>query len=164
MVGYARVAAYSFLVNTLLMVAKYGLGIVSGSLALKADAIHSLADVVSALTIFLGIHISGRKTKTFPEGLYKVENLVALFSTFFIFGDIIYYMDEIFLLFLILPLILIIIGFSSVKQVVQFNSAGNFQISESRKKGIEHFLETVRREIYKDTEMWVDYTTSETEK
>ena len=56
-----------------------------GSLALKADAIHSLADVVSSFTIFLGIVIADRKTRTFPEGLYKVENLVALASSFFIF-------------------------------------------------------------------------------
>jgi len=63
---------------------KYFLGEISGSLALKADAIHSFADVISSLTIFVGIVISDRKTKTFPEGLYKVENLVALLSSFFI--------------------------------------------------------------------------------
>jgi len=68
-----------------LAAAKYGLGAVSGSLALRADAVHSLADVISALTIFSGILIADRKTKTFPEGLYKVENLVALVSSLFIF-------------------------------------------------------------------------------
>lgn len=83
--GYARVALYSCLVNGVLAAAKYGLGAVSGSLALKADAVHSLADVISALTIFSGILIADRKTKTFPEGLYKVENLVALVSSLFIF-------------------------------------------------------------------------------
>jgi divalent metal cation (Fe/Co/Zn/Cd) transporter len=67
------------------MLFKYFLGEISGSLALRADAIHSLADVVSSLTIFLGIIISDRKTRTFPEGLYKVENLVALLSSLFIF-------------------------------------------------------------------------------
>jgi len=85
MQGYAKVAVYSCLLNLLLVGVKYSLGEISGSLALKADAIHSLADVVSALTIFVGIVISDRKTKTFPEGLYKVENLVALFSSLFIF-------------------------------------------------------------------------------
>jgi cation diffusion facilitator family transporter len=63
---------------------KLALGEVSGSLALRADAMHSLADVISSLTIFLGIVISGRRTRTFPEGLYKVENLVALISSLFI--------------------------------------------------------------------------------
>ncbi|MDQ7785286.1 MAG: cation diffusion facilitator family transporter [Desulfomonilaceae bacterium] len=83
--GHARVAIYSCILNAALVGIKLGLSNVSGSLALKADAIHSLADVVSSLAIFVGIVISGRKTKTFPEGLYKVENLVALFSSFFIF-------------------------------------------------------------------------------
>lgn len=83
--GYARVALYSCLLNGTLAAVKYGLGVVSGSLALKADAIHSFADVISVLTIFVGILIADRKTKTFPEGLYKVENLVALLSSLFIF-------------------------------------------------------------------------------
>ena len=85
MYGYAKVAIYSCLVNLALMAVKYYLGEASGSLALKADAVHSLADVISSLTVFLGIVIAGRKTRTFPEGLYKVENLVALLSSFFIF-------------------------------------------------------------------------------
>jgi cation diffusion facilitator family transporter len=85
MYGYARVAIYSCLLNLLLTGVKYYLGEASGSLALKADAVHSLADVISSLTIFLGIVIADRKTKTFPAGLYKVENLVALLSSFFIF-------------------------------------------------------------------------------
>jgi divalent metal cation (Fe/Co/Zn/Cd) transporter len=51
---------------------KYMLGILSGSLALRADSVHSLADVISSLTIIFGIDISDRKTKTFPAGLHKV--------------------------------------------------------------------------------------------
>lgn len=82
--SYSEVALYSCFVNTFLMGLKYLLGEISGSLALKADAVHSLADVISSLTIFVGIVISDRKTKTYPEGLYKVENLVALLSSFFI--------------------------------------------------------------------------------
>lgn len=85
MEGHAKVAVYSCLVNALFVAVKYSLGDLSGSLALKADAIHSMADVISAGTILTGILISGRKTRTFPEGLYKVENLVALLSSFFIF-------------------------------------------------------------------------------
>jgi cation diffusion facilitator family transporter len=85
MTGHARVAIYSCMLNLCFMGMKYALGDVSGSLALKADAIHSLADVISSLTIFVGILIADRRTKTFPEGLYKVENLVALISSFFIF-------------------------------------------------------------------------------
>jgi cation diffusion facilitator family transporter len=83
--GYSKVAIYSCLVNFTLMALKYYLGEASGSLALKADAVHSFADVISSLTIFLGIVISDRKTRNFPEGLYKVENLAALLSSLFIF-------------------------------------------------------------------------------
>lgn len=82
---YAKVALFSCILNGVLMAVKYTLGEVSGSLALKADAIHSLADVVSSFSIFAGILIADRKTSTFPRGLYKVENLVALLSSFFIF-------------------------------------------------------------------------------
>lgn len=82
--SYARVALYSVALNLFLTVLKFGLGELSSSLALKADAVHSFADVVSAMTVFAGILISDRKTRTFPEGLYKVENLVALLSAFFI--------------------------------------------------------------------------------
>lgn len=84
MKSYSRVALYSCFVNVFLAALKYSLGEISGSLALKADAIHSFGDVISAVTIFVGIVISDRKTRTFPEGLYKVENLVALLSSFFI--------------------------------------------------------------------------------
>ncbi|MGC8659846.1 MAG: cation diffusion facilitator family transporter [Desulfomonilaceae bacterium] len=85
MYGYTKVAILSCILNSGLMAAKYYLGEASGSLALRADAIHSFADVISSLTVFLGIVIANRKTKIFPEGLYKVENLAALFSSFFIF-------------------------------------------------------------------------------
>ena len=81
--SYVRVALCSVVVNLFLMALKYVLGEISGSLALKADAVHSFADVISALTIFVGIAISDRKTRTFPEGLYKVQNLVALLSAVF---------------------------------------------------------------------------------
>ena len=75
----------SCLVNGFLMSAKYFLFEMSGSMALKADAVHSLADVTASLSILGGILIADRKTKTFPFGLYKVENFVSLIASFFIF-------------------------------------------------------------------------------
>ena len=85
MKSYVKVAVFSCLVNGFLMTLKYSLGEASASMALKADAVHSLADVVSSLSILAGILISDRKTSTFPLGLYKVENLVAMLSSLFIF-------------------------------------------------------------------------------
>jgi cation diffusion facilitator family transporter len=55
--------------------------LISGSLAVTADAIHSLSDVVSSTIILIGIKISGRPARGFPYGLYKVENLVAMVTS-----------------------------------------------------------------------------------
>lgn len=83
--SYAYVALLSVGFNILLVLLKYGLSILSGSIALRADAIHSLVDVLSSLGIFIGIKISERKSGNFPYGLYKVENLAALATSLFIF-------------------------------------------------------------------------------
>jgi cation diffusion facilitator family transporter len=76
-----RLALGSVSINILVTGIKYFLGIFSGSLALLADAVHSTADVISSASIWAGIKISQRKTKRFPYGLYKVENLVALMTS-----------------------------------------------------------------------------------
>lgn len=79
-----RLALTSLAVNLGVTGIKYFLGIFSGSLALLADAIHSSADVVSSASIWAGIRLSRRKTRRFPFGLYKVENLVALITALLI--------------------------------------------------------------------------------
>jgi cation diffusion facilitator family transporter len=76
-----RLALASVAVNIFVTGLKYFLGVFSGSLALLADAVHSTADVVSSASIWAGIRLSRRKTKRFPYGLYKVENLVALITS-----------------------------------------------------------------------------------
>jgi cation diffusion facilitator family transporter len=76
-----RLALSSLGINLLVTGLKYFLGVFSGSLALLADAVHSTADVISSTSIWAGIRISRRKTKRFPYGLYKVENLVALITS-----------------------------------------------------------------------------------
>ena len=83
--SFAYVALLSAGFHIILVVLKYDLGNLSGSIALRADAFHSLADVLSSLGIFAGIKISERKSETFPYGLYKVENLAALVTSVFIF-------------------------------------------------------------------------------
>ena len=76
-----RLALGSVSINILVTGLKYFLGVFSGSLALLADAVHSTADVISSASIWAGIRLSRRKTKRFPYGLYKVENLVALMTS-----------------------------------------------------------------------------------
>ncbi len=73
-----KTACLSILTNLLLLVIKTIVALLSGSLAVTADAIHSLSDVVSSAIILVGIKISERPTRGFPYGLYKVENLVAI--------------------------------------------------------------------------------------
>jgi cation diffusion facilitator family transporter len=81
----SRVAALSLLVNFFLVGIKLLLSHLSGSLALRADAVHSLVDVFGSTALILGIFISGRKSKSFPYGLYKVENLVAVIISLLLF-------------------------------------------------------------------------------
>jgi len=80
-----KISSYSILVNLTLSLIKIIGGMVSGSAALLADGVHSLSDLAASASVYVGIIISNKKSKTFPFGLYKVENLVALVSAFAIF-------------------------------------------------------------------------------
>ncbi len=80
-----KISIFSILINLFLSGIKIAGGIISGSVALTADGIHSLSDLASSISVFVGISISNKKSKTFPFGLYKVENLVAMISAFAIF-------------------------------------------------------------------------------
>ena len=80
-----KIAVFSIIVNTFLSIIKIIGGIISGSAALIADGVHSIADLAASFSVLVGIVISNKKSKEFPVGLYKAENLVALFSAFAIF-------------------------------------------------------------------------------
>jgi len=80
-----RIGFYSILVNLLLVGLKVGLAITSGSLALAADATDSVVDIFSRLAVLIGLIISQRKSKQFPYGLYKVENIVSIVIALLIF-------------------------------------------------------------------------------
>jgi cation diffusion facilitator family transporter len=79
-----KTAWLSIAVNVVLVAIKAVVAFFSGSLAVTADAIHSLSDVVSSAIIVIGIRISRRPARGFPYGLYKVENLVAMVTSFLI--------------------------------------------------------------------------------
>ncbi|MCD1294068.1 cation transporter [Methanocella sp. CWC-04] len=80
-----RVAFLSLIVNVGLVIAKLGLSLISGSLALRADGIHSFVDVIMSVALIFGIKISSRKSKGYPYGLYKVENIVSVAISLLIF-------------------------------------------------------------------------------
>ena len=79
-----RIALTALGFNLSLALFKYWLSVLSGSVALKADAVHSFSDVVSSASLFAGIMLSRRHSKTFPYGLYKLENLISLGVSFLI--------------------------------------------------------------------------------
>jgi len=76
-----KIAWLSIMTNLLLVGIKSAVALLSGSLAVTADAIHSMSDVVSSAIVLLGIKTSARRVRGFPYGLYKIENLVALLTS-----------------------------------------------------------------------------------
>lgn len=73
-----RTALISVGVRGVLVVLKYAFAVLSGSMALMADAVHNVTDIAQSLALYAGVRISGRKSERFPYGLYKVENLISL--------------------------------------------------------------------------------------
>lgn len=80
-----QIAFYGFLLNLGLAAMKAVLALSSGSLAITASTIDSATDSVASLFLCIGLKLSTRKTSTFPLGLYKIENLLAVALAFFIF-------------------------------------------------------------------------------
>ena len=76
--GY-REGLVSVILNLLLFVLKYYAGIASASLALIADAWHTLSDSLTSLVVILGIKLSSKKPdKEHPFGHGRWEQISAL--------------------------------------------------------------------------------------
>lgn len=72
-------ARMSTLVTVALTAVKAIVGYLSGSIALLADALHSLSDVFTSLAVWLGLRLSQRTpSERFPYGFYRVETLTFL--------------------------------------------------------------------------------------
>ena len=80
-----RLGFYALAVNVGLAALKGALAMLSGSLALAADAVDSLTDCVASLAVWLGLRFSHRRTRSFPYGLYKLENVVSVGVALLIF-------------------------------------------------------------------------------
>jgi cation diffusion facilitator family transporter len=57
----------------------------SGSLAVAAEMVHNLVDLVASVGVLAGVKIAERESRAFPYGLYKVENVVSVGVALLIF-------------------------------------------------------------------------------
>jgi cation diffusion facilitator family transporter len=73
----SRVAWASIAVNIFLTLLNLAIAAASGSLAVAAEMVHNLVDLVASVAVLAGVKISERESRDFPYGLYKVENVVA---------------------------------------------------------------------------------------
>jgi cation diffusion facilitator family transporter len=80
-----RMGWCSIAVNVTLILLNVGLAVLSGSLALAAETIHNVVDLIASIAILAGLKLSHRKSREFPYGLYKVENVVAVIIALLIF-------------------------------------------------------------------------------
>jgi len=69
---------YSIGVNVVLAAINLIIAFASGSLAVEAEMIHNIVDLLAAVAVLVGLKLSTRKSKVFPYGLYKLENVVAV--------------------------------------------------------------------------------------
>ncbi len=65
-------------VNVLLGLLNLWIAVASGNLAVAAEMLHNLIDLISSAAVLVGLKISQRRSKSFPYGLYKIENVIAV--------------------------------------------------------------------------------------
>jgi cation diffusion facilitator family transporter len=82
--GYLE-GTVSVAVNTLLFILKLWAGIVTGSIALTADAWHTLSDSLSSIIVIIAVKLSSKKPDIeHPFGHGRWEQIAALFIAFFL--------------------------------------------------------------------------------
>ncbi len=80
-----RWALGSLFLNLSLTLLKFIFALITGSLALMAEAIHSFSDLSASVISFISVKLSAKKSKEFPYGLYKVENIASIVIAIFLF-------------------------------------------------------------------------------
>jgi cation diffusion facilitator family transporter len=84
-VNVERWGWYSIIVNVILGLINLVIARASGSLAVEAEMVHNAVDLLTAVAVLIGLRLSTRKSKDFPYGLYKLENVVAVVLAAMIF-------------------------------------------------------------------------------
>jgi cation diffusion facilitator family transporter len=92
-----RIALYSVIVGVTLTAIKLLVGLLSGSLGILSEALHSLLDLVAALITFISVRISGKPPdEEHPYGHGKIENLSALAEALLLLGTCVWIVFEAF--------------------------------------------------------------------
>jgi cation diffusion facilitator family transporter len=72
-------------INLALSLLNLAIAAASGSLAVTAEMVHNLVDLAASVAVLVGLKLSQRRSKSFPYGLYKVENVVSVGVALLIF-------------------------------------------------------------------------------
>jgi cation diffusion facilitator family transporter len=89
------VAASSVAVAVILTGGKLGVGLISGSLGILSEALHSALDLVAAVITFFAIRASARPADSrHSYGHGKIENVSALFETLLLLGTCVWIIVE----------------------------------------------------------------------
>jgi len=80
------IARLSILSNSVLIVLKLVVGIISGSVSIISEAIHSAMDLVAAIIAFLSVRVSDNPPDSrHPYGHGKIENISGVIEALLIF-------------------------------------------------------------------------------
>ena len=81
-----RIARLSVISNTILILMKLAAGILSGSVSIISEAIHSSMDLIAAVIAFFSVRVSDNPPDSrHPYGHGKIENISGVIESFLIF-------------------------------------------------------------------------------
>jgi cation diffusion facilitator family transporter len=81
-----KIARLSILSNTLLIIMKLAAGLVSGSVSIISEAIHSSMDLIAAIIAYFSVRVSDNPPDSrHPYGHGKIENISGVIEAFLIF-------------------------------------------------------------------------------
>ena len=90
-----KTARLSIISNTLLIIMKLAVGIISGSVSIISEAIHSSMDLAAAIIAFFSVRVSDNPPDTrHPYGHGKVENISGVIEAILIFAAAIWIIYE----------------------------------------------------------------------
>jgi cation diffusion facilitator family transporter len=90
-----KTARLSIMSNTLLIIMKLAVGIISGSVSIISEAIHSSMDLAAAIIAFFSVRVSDTPPDTrHPYGHGKVENISGVIEAILIFAAAVWIIYE----------------------------------------------------------------------